>query len=49
MERYRQLVASQGMTPEMFEAQVRADLSSRQVLAGLSGSSLRRPPMPIWR
>jgi peptidyl-prolyl cis-trans isomerase D len=38
MERYRQLVASQGMTPDMFEAQVRADLSSRQVLAGLSGS-----------
>ena len=39
LERYRQLVASQGMTPDMFEAQVRADLSSRQVLAGLSGSS----------
>ena len=38
MERYRQLVASQGMTPEMFEAQVRADLSSRQVLAGVMGS-----------
>jgi peptidyl-prolyl cis-trans isomerase D len=35
---YRQLVASQGMTPEMFEAQVRADLSSRQVLAGVMGS-----------
>ena len=38
MERYRQLVGSQGMTPDMFEAQVRADLSSRQVLAGMSGS-----------
>ena len=25
MERYKQLVASQGMTPEMFEMQVRAD------------------------
>ena len=31
LERYRQLVGSQGMTPDMFEAQVRADLSSRQV------------------
>ena len=38
MERYRQLLAAQGMSPEMFEAQVRADLSSRQVLAGVSGS-----------
>ena len=38
MERYRQLLASQGMSPEMFEAQVRADLSARQVLAGVSGT-----------
>ena len=38
MDRYRQLLATQGMSPEMFEAQVRADLSSRQVLAGVSGS-----------
>ena len=38
MERYRQLVGSQGMTPDMFEAQVRSDLSSRQVLLGVSGS-----------
>jgi peptidyl-prolyl cis-trans isomerase D len=38
MERYRQLAASQGMTPEGFEAQVRADLSSRQVLQGVAGS-----------
>jgi peptidyl-prolyl cis-trans isomerase D len=38
MERYRQLLASQGLTPEMFEANVRADLSSRQVLAGVIGS-----------
>jgi len=40
MERYRRLVASQGMTPEMFEAQVRADLSTRQVLQGLTGSTI---------
>lgn len=36
MERYRQMAASQGMTPEGFEARVRRDLSVRQVEAGLS-------------
>lgn len=35
MERYRQLAASQGMTPEGFEARVRQDLSTRQVQAGV--------------
>ena len=39
MERYRQLVGAQGMTPEMFEASVRNDLSTRQVLNGLTGTS----------
>ena len=38
MERYQQLLAAQGMNPEMFEANVRADLSSRQVLLGVAGS-----------
>jgi peptidyl-prolyl cis-trans isomerase D len=38
MERYRQLVGSQGMTPEMFEARVRADLSVRQVIQGIAGT-----------
>jgi peptidyl-prolyl cis-trans isomerase D len=38
MERYRQLAASQGMTPEMFENQVRADLSNRQVLSPIQSS-----------
>ena len=38
MERYRQLLGSQGLSPEMFEANVRTDLSTRQVLAGLAGS-----------
>jgi peptidyl-prolyl cis-trans isomerase D len=38
MERYRQLLGSQNLSPEMFEANVRADLSRRQVLAGVSGS-----------
>ena len=40
MERYRQLVASQGMTPDMFEAQVRNDLSTRQVMQGLQNSAM---------
>lgn len=35
MDRYRQLVASQGLTPEGFEARVRHDLSIRQVEAGV--------------
>ena len=36
MERYRQMAASQGMTPDGFEARVRRDLSVRQVEAGLT-------------
>jgi peptidyl-prolyl cis-trans isomerase D len=36
MERYRQMAASQGMTPEGFEARVRRDLSVRQVESGLT-------------
>lgn len=35
MERYRQLAASQGFTPEGFEMRVRRDLSLRQVEAGV--------------
>lgn len=38
MERYRQVLGSQGMSPEMFEANVRADLSNRQVLTGIGAS-----------
>ncbi|NMM07403.1 SurA N-terminal domain-containing protein [Polaromonas sp.] len=44
MERYRQLLSSQGMTPEMFEANVRADLSRRQVLAGVGASGFSSAP-----
>ena len=40
MERYRQLLSTQGLSPEMFEGNVRSDLSRRQVLAGVSGSSI---------
>lgn len=39
MERYKQLVGSQGMTPEMFENQIRTDLSRRQVLQGLGATA----------
>ncbi len=40
MERYRQLAASQGLTPEGFEARIRQDISSRQVLQPLQASAL---------
>ena len=39
MERYRQLAATQNMTPEGFEARVRQDLSVRQVEAGVIKTS----------
>jgi peptidyl-prolyl cis-trans isomerase D len=43
MERYRQLLGAQGMTPDMFEANVRSDLSRRQVLSVLSSSGFAAP------
>ncbi len=43
MERYRQLVGSQGMTPEMFEARLRNDLSLRQVEAGVLQTGFAAP------
>ncbi len=39
MERYSQLVASQGLTPDGFEARMRQDISVRQVQGGLTGSA----------
>jgi len=36
MERYRQLLGSQGMTPEMFEARLRNDIAVRQVELGVT-------------
>ena len=38
VEAYRQLVGRRGLTPETFEARVRADLSQRQVSQGILGS-----------
>jgi peptidyl-prolyl cis-trans isomerase D len=38
VEAYTQLVARQGMTPAMFEARMRNDMSQRQVALGVAGS-----------
>lgn len=43
VESYKQLVGSQGLSPEMFEARVRADIASRQVLAGMGASGMNSP------
>ncbi len=43
MERYRQLAAGQGLTPEGFEARVRRDLSMRQVESGITASGFAAP------
>ena len=42
-ERYRQLLAARGMTPEMFENSVRNDIALRQVLGGPAQSSFAPP------
>ena len=52
MERYQQLLAAQGLTPAGFEANARHELSSRQVLGGVSEtgfSSAARPRSPWGR
>lgn len=41
--RYRQLVGAQGMSPQMFEESMRAEISARQVLAGFGGTSFSTP------
>lgn len=38
VKRYQELLAMQGMTPEMFENNVRADMARRQVLMGVARS-----------
>ncbi|MEH3087139.1 MAG: SurA N-terminal domain-containing protein [Xylophilus ampelinus] len=40
IEQYRAALARQNMTPEMFEARIRSDLASRQVLAGIAGTEI---------
>nr|WP_145551452.1 SurA N-terminal domain-containing protein [Variovorax boronicumulans] len=39
VERYRLLVGAQGMTPEMFEANARRQISTRQVMGGVGESA----------
>ena len=39
MERYRDVLAQRGMSPEMFENQIRGDLATRQVLGGVGQSA----------
>ena len=39
MAKYRQLVSGQGMTPEQFENNMRADISGRQVLGAIETSA----------
>ena len=41
--RYRELLAAQGMTPEMFEARVRRELTMRQPERAVAGSELAPP------
>lgn len=43
MDRYRQLLAQQGMSPEMFENSVRTELATRQVLAGVTQTVIVPP------
>jgi len=39
IEKYKSFLSAQGMTPEIFESRVRADLSVRQVIGGVGSSS----------
>ena len=43
MDRYRQLAASQGLTPEGFENSVRQDLSRQQVETGVRATGFASP------
>ncbi len=43
--RYQELLRAQGMTPEAFEASVRADLIRRQVAQGVAASSFLTEPV----
>lgn len=43
MDRYRQLAATQGLTPEGFENSVRRDISRQQVEAGIRASGFATP------
>jgi len=43
LEKYRQLLAAQGMTPEMFEARIRNNVAVSQLVSGVVQSSVTFP------
>jgi len=43
IEKYKQLLASQGMTPEIFENRLRGEVAMRQVVNGVTQSSVTFP------
>lgn len=43
MEKYRQVVGARGMSPEMYEESVRAELTARQVIQGVVATSVATP------
>ncbi|TFZ00469.1 peptidyl-prolyl cis-trans isomerase [Ramlibacter henchirensis] len=43
MDAYKQLLGRQGLTPQMFEEQVRSDIAQRQVLGGVAATGLATP------
>lgn len=43
IEKYRQLLAAQGMTPEIFESRMRSDVAVKQVVTGVTQSSVTFP------
>ena len=43
IEKYKQLLEAQGMSPEIFEARMRGDLSVRQVVNGVTQSTVTFP------
>lgn len=45
MARYKDLLAAQGMTPAMFEAGMRSELSARQVVAGVGDTGFVSTPI----
>ncbi len=43
IEQYKQILAAQGMSPEIFEARMRSDLAVRQVVNGVTQTSVTFP------
>lgn len=43
MDAYKQMLGRQGLTPQMFEEQVRDEIAQRQVLGGVTGTGLATP------